>query len=72
MEYHVNERASEPQMFAVQFLYAPKPDSGPTPAEKVDRALNQAQPVLNTDYWYCGDLFLQPVRAFDDGLSDTS
>lgn len=69
IEYLVDERKKdeEPDTFSVQFTYPPKPSVDATDV-KIDEALKRAAPVLNTDYWYCGDLSLQPLSASDDGL----
>jgi len=68
IEYHVDEASTEPEIFAVQFTYAPLPSAAPTPAQQIDRALEEPRPVVNTNYWYCGALALEPVNAWDDGL----
>lgn len=70
IEYQVSEpqEGDEPQMFSVQFTYLPAPSSGPSPAEKAQQLLERPRPIVNTDYWYCGDVGLEPQSASDDGL----
>ncbi len=71
IEYHVappDDGTVEPQIFSVEFNYAPPKASSPSLAEKVQQALESPRPSLNRDYWYCGHVDLQPVAASDDGL----
>jgi type IV secretion system protein VirB9 len=69
IEYHVGARQEkeEPELFSVQFIYAPKPAAGPSPTQKIEQVL-RSPVIVNTDYWYCGDLALEPVSASDDGM----
>lgn len=66
------DRTVDEVMYAVRFTYPPVPVSagGPTPAERVDAALEGAEHAraLNVDYWYCGSPALRPIAASDDGV----
>jgi type IV secretion system protein VirB9 len=63
-------RFADDVIYAVRFLYPPRPES----AESVEAALESelalakaAQP-RNSDYWFCGHRSLKPVEASDDGV----
>lgn len=58
--------ASEPVTYVLRFTYPPSPkDSG----EASDRALAaESKRPRNIDYWYCGDLSIQPIATSDDGV----
>jgi len=74
-EYSASARApdtGDEVMYAVRFLYpaVPVAKSGPTPAERVEVALAQAEEAhpQNVDYWYCGDAAIKPIAASDNGV----
>ena len=64
------DRRTDEIMYAVRFVYPPRPDvDGENPAAVVERELKAAAPrARNTDYWYCGHTSLRPVAASDDGV----
>ncbi len=66
------DRFSDDVMYAVRFLYPPRPAqaSGESPDAQLERELARARTVRprNMDYWYCGHRSLKPVAASDDGV----
>jgi type IV secretion system protein VirB9 len=65
------EEGGGPVMYVVRFVYPPEPpdQSGPSAAERIDRALDLAPEsrLRNLDYGYCGNRSIKPTAAFDDG-----
>ena len=66
------DRWSEDVIYAVRFLYPPKPKgpNGESVETQIDRELAGAAAVRpqNTDYWYCGRRSIMPTVASDDGV----
>ncbi|MEO8017851.1 MAG: TrbG/VirB9 family P-type conjugative transfer protein [Pseudomonadota bacterium] len=62
-------RLSDDLIYAVRFLYPPRPD-GPSAEEEIERELAKARAERprNSDYWFCGHRSLRPVAASDDGV----
>jgi type IV secretion system protein VirB9 len=56
----------EGAIYVVRFMY---PDEV-SATERVEQALQEAgvQRPRNFDYWYCGDVAIQPIAASDDGV----
>jgi len=74
-EYSASARqpdSTDEVMYAVRFLYPPVPAAkgGPSPAERVNAALERAENARpqNIDYWYCGSPAIKPIAASDDGV----
>jgi type IV secretion system protein VirB9 len=73
-EYSVSARHPNPGtdeiMYAVRFLYPPRPDAGSTPEQQAQAELARDHEgrTRNVDYWYCGAPSLKPVAASDDGV----
>jgi len=57
-------------MYAVRFLYPPKPPRELSSAEQVESELERARRSRprNMDYWFCGSRSIKPVSASDDGV----
>ena len=69
-EYSVTEGAPDPGsndlVFALRFSYGPPaPDGRLVTSEFKDSEQSRFQ---NLDYWFCGDVSLQPVATSDDGV----
>jgi type IV secretion system protein VirB9 len=64
-----NDRSE--MVYALRFVY-PVPASvrKATADNTVDNVLDHPNgtPPINRDYWYCGNVALKPVAAFDDGV----
>jgi type IV secretion system protein VirB9 len=60
-------------MYAVRFIYPPKPPHEVTTAEQVESDLDRARASRsrNLDYWFCGSPSIKPVAASDDGVHTT-
>jgi type IV secretion system protein VirB9 len=57
--------ATEEVTYALRFTYAPAAKEG----GDANRALEAGWPKSrNIDYWFCGDISLQPTAASDDGI----
>jgi type IV secretion system protein VirB9 len=63
-------RLTDEVMYAVRFVYPPRPGDAKNLQAQVDRDLERAKSARarNTDYWYCGQHALKPVAASDDGV----
>jgi type IV secretion system protein VirB9 len=59
-------------VYSLRFTYTPVPAVGglPTQVDTVSKDLKGAEAtrVRNYDYWFCGDVSLQPIEASDDGV----
>ena len=62
----VPDPASEDLVYSLRFTYPPTFGA----ADPVTRDFNHAGEarLKNRDYWFCGDVSLQPVEASDDGV----
>jgi len=58
-------------IYTLRFVYpAPPSEQKPGTDNRVDAVLDHPAEMLptNRDYWYCGNVALKPVAAFDDGV----
>lgn len=74
LDYEVAARRPDPRrdevMYAVRFVYPPKPQLERTLAEQleIELARGVVSRPRNVDYWFCGNALLKPVAASDDGV----
>ena len=69
IDYHVSRKPADVSMDAVVYsLKFTYPDEKPTVAVTEPTLGGPSGRPLNTDYWFCGDRSLRPVRATDDGV----
>jgi type IV secretion system protein VirB9 len=69
IDYHVSRKAPDAStdaiVYSLRFTYPA--EVGPVVVAEPKLGGPSARPI-NTDYWFCGDRSLRPVRATDDGV----
>ncbi|MEO8064759.1 MAG: TrbG/VirB9 family P-type conjugative transfer protein [Pseudomonadota bacterium] len=63
-------RFADDIVYAVRFLYPPRPESAESVETAIESELALAKAALprNSDYWFCGHRSLKPVATSDDGV----
>ena len=69
IEYHVTRKppdvSTDSIVYSLRFTY---PDEVPVMVVSEPKLGGPSARPVNTDYWFCGDKSLKPVRATDDGV----